>query len=182
VEVDETFVGGVEEGGGRRHVGKKTLVAVAAEIRDKAIGRIRLPRVRDSSADSLVGFIKQSVEPGSAIVSDGLPSYVGLPAAGYIHRPRVVQGSGKDAHRRLPRVHRVASLLKRWLLGTHHGRVERKYLPYYLEEFAFRFNRRTSRSRGLLFYRLAQQAVALRPVPLRRLVGGAPDPQLTGST
>jgi transposase-like protein len=182
VEVDETFVGGVEEGGGKRHVGKKALVAVAAEIRDKAIGRIRLRRVRDSSADSLVGFIKQSVEPGSVIVSDGLPSYVGLPAAGYIHRPRVVQGSGKDAHRLLPRVHRVASLLKRWLLGTHHGRVERKYLPYYLDEFAFRFNRRTSRSRGLLFYRLAQQAVALRPVPLRRLVGGAPDPQLAGPT
>jgi len=140
VEVDETFVGGVEEGGGRRHVGNKALVAVAAEIRDTAIGRVRLQRVRDSSADSLVGFVQQAVEPGSVVITDGLPSYAGLPAAGYVHRPRVVQGSGKTADTLLPRVHRVASLLKRWLLGTHQGRVERKHLPYYLDEFTFRFH------------------------------------------
>lgn len=172
VEVDETFVGGVEEGSGRRHVGKKALVAVAAEIRGKAIGRIRLQRVRDSSADSLVGFVEAAVERGSAVVTDGLPSYLGLPGAGYVHRPRVVQGSGKAADTLLPRVHRVASLLKRWLLGTHQGRVERKHLPYYLDEFTFRFNRRASRYRGLLFYRLSQQAVAVPPVPYQRLVGG----------
>ena len=182
VEVDETFVGGVEEGGGRRHVGKKALVAVAAEIREAAVGRIRLQRVRDSSADSLVGFVQQAVEPGSVVVTDGLPSYVGLPAAGYLHRPRVILGSGKHADTLLPHVHLVASLLKRWLLGTHQGRVERKHLPYYLDEFTFRFNRRTSRSRGLLFYRLAQQAVALQPVPFCTLVGGAADPQRVGST
>ena len=171
VEVDETFVGGVEQSGGRRHVGKKALVAVAAEIRGKAIGRIRLQRVRDSSANSLVGFVKAAVEPGSVVVTDGWPSYLDLPGAGYIHRPRVVKGSGKAADTLLPRVHRVASLLKRWLLGTHQGRVERKHLPYYLDEFTFRFNRRTSRSRGSLFYRLAQQAVAAPPVPYQRLVG-----------
>lgn len=172
VEVDETFVGGVEEGGGRRHVGKKALVVVAAEVRGTAIGRIRLQRVQGSSADSLVGFVKAAVEPGSAVVTDGLPSYLGLPGAGYVHRARVVEGSGKAADTLLPRVHRVASLLKRWLLGTHQGRVERKHLPYYLDEFVFRFNRRTSRSRGLLFHRLSQQAVAVGPVPYRRLVGG----------
>lgn len=173
VEVDETFVGGVEEGGGRRHVGKKALVSIAAEVRGTAIGRIRLQRVQNSSEESLVEFVKTMIEPGSVVVTDGLPSYAQLIKAGYVHRPRVIAGSGKAAHTLLPRVHRVASLLKRWLLGTHQGRVERKHLPYYLDEFTFRFNRRTSGSRGLLFHHLAQQAVAIRPVPLRRLVEGA---------
>lgn len=182
VEVDETFVGGVEEGGGRRHVGKKALVAVAAQVDGKRIGRIRLAVVRDSSADSLVPFVKRSIAPGSTVITDGLPSYLSLEGAGYVHRQRVVQGSGKKADTLLPRVHRVASLLKRWLLGTHQGRVERKHLPYYLDEFAFRFNRRTSRSRGLLFYRLAQQSVAVQPMPFSRLVGGTANPQQGGVT
>ena len=173
VEVDETFIGGVEQGGGRRHVGKKALVAVAAEVRGAGTGRIRLQAVRDSSAESLVGFVKKTIEPGSVVVTDGLPSYLGLEAAGYAHRQRVVRGSGKEADALLPRVHRAASLLKRWLLGTHQGRVEHKHLPYYLDEFTFRFNRRTSRSRGLLFYRLAQQAVAIQPTPYRDLVTGS---------
>lgn len=172
IEVDETFLGGVEEGGGRRHIGKKALVAVAAEVRDNAIGRIRLACIRDSSADSLIPFVKHAVASGSVVITDGLPSYLGLEAAGYVHRQRVIRGSDQEAHTLLPRVHRVASLLKRWLLGTHQGRVERNHLPYYLDEFTFRFNRRTSRSRGLLFYRLAQQAVALAPVPYSQLVGG----------
>lgn len=177
IEVDETFVGGVEEGGGRRHVGKKALVAIAAQVDGMRIGRIRLAVVRDSSADSLVPFVKRSIAPGSVVITDGLPSYLGLQAAGYLHRQRVVRGSGQEADTLLPRVHRVASLLKRWLLGTHQGRVERSHLPYYLDEFTFRFNRRNSRSRGLLFYRLAQQAVAVEPVPFSQLVGGAPKPQ-----
>ncbi len=153
-------------------MGKKALVAVAAEVRGTGTGRIRLRRVQDSSAESLVGFVKKAIEPGSVVVTDGLPSYLGLEAAGYAHRQRVVRGSGKKADSLLPRVHRVASLLKRWLLGTHQGRVERKHLPYYLDEFTFRFNRRTSRSRGLLFYRLAQQAVAIQSTPYRDLVTG----------
>jgi transposase-like protein len=174
VEVDETFVGGVEEGGGRRHIGKKALVTIAAQVDRKGIGRIRMAVVRDSSAESLIPFIRQSIAPGSTVITDGLPSYLGLKEAGYGHEKRVIQGSGKGADALLPRVHRVAALLKRWLLGTHQGRVERSHLPYYLDEFTFRFNRRTSRSRGLLFYRLAQQAVALAPVPYQRLVGGRP--------
>lgn len=172
VEVDETFVGGVEQGGGRRHVGKKALVGIAAQADGKAIGRIRMAVVRDSSSESLMPFVRQSIAPGSTVITDGLPSYLGLKDAGYVHQKRVIQGSGKEADTLLPRVHRVASLLKRWLMGTHQGRVERAHLPYYLDEFTFRFNRRTSRSRGLLFYRLAQQAVALSPVPYQRLVGG----------
>jgi transposase-like protein/ribosomal protein L40E len=176
VEVDETFVGGVEEGGGRRHVGKKAIVAIAAEIRGRGMGRIRMKRVRDSSEESLVtGFIKEAIEPGAVVVTDGLPTYRTVEKAGYVHRQKV-QGGDKNAPILFPRVHRVASLLKRWLLGTHQGRVERKHLPYYLDEFVFRFNRRTSRSRGLLFYRLMQQAVALAPIPYRALVGGKGNP------
>lgn len=172
IEVDETFVGGVEEGGGRRHIGKKALVAIAAQVDGKGIGRIRLATVRDSSADSLEPFVKQSIAPGSVVITDGLPSYLGLKSAGYVHRQRVVRGSSKEADTLLPRVHRVAALLKRWLLGTHQGRVERQHLPYYLDEFTFRFNRRTSRSRGLLFYRLIGQAVRLGPFRLQDLLGG----------
>lgn len=174
VEVDETFVGGVEEGGGRRHIGKKALVAVAAEVRGAAIGRIRLQRVLDSSEESLMPFVRSAVAPGSVVVTDGFPSYSQLRKAGYVHRPRVVGGSAKALDRILPRVHRVASLLKRWLLGTHQGRVDRKHLPYYLDEFTFRFNRRTSGSRGLLFHRLAQQAMAIGPMPHAKLVAAEP--------
>ena len=176
VEVDETFVGGVEEGGGRRHVGRKALVVIAAEIRGRGMGRIRMKRVRDSSEESLVSdFIREAVEPGATVVTDGLPTYRTVEKAGYTHLAKV-QGGDKNAPVLFPRVHRVASLLKRWLLGTHQGRVERKHLPYYLDEFVFRFNRRSSRSRGLLFFRLMQQAVALKPIAYRDLVGGRPLP------
>jgi transposase-like protein len=184
VEIDETFIGGVEEGGGRRHVGKKALVVIAAEIRGRATGRIRLQVVRDSSAASLLPFVRQAVAPGSLVVTDGLATYGALPHAGYVHQRKVVRGSGDDADMLLPRVHRVASLLKRWLLGTHQGRVERSHLPYYLDEFTFRFNRRASRHRGMLFYRLLQQALAVDPAPYGRLVGGSknPAPQGVGPT
>lgn len=165
VEVDETFVGGVEEGGGRRHIGSKALVAIAAEIRGGNIGRIRMKRIPDASADTLMNFARESVAKGSAIVSDGLQSYRSLPEAGYRHRRRVIEGSGKHAHVVLPRVHRVASLLKRWLLGTHQGAVSREHLDYYLDEFTFRFNRRNSQHRGKLFYRLVQQTMAVDPAP-----------------
>jgi len=151
VEVDETFVGGVEPGGGRRHLGKKALVAVAAEVRGPAIGRIRLRRVSDSSADSLLRFVEEAVTPGTVVITDGLQSYRGLPEVGYRHDRRVLLGSGESAEAVLPRVHRVASLLKRWLLGTHQGAVSREHLDDYLDEFTFRFNRRTSRHRGKLF-------------------------------
>ena len=172
IEVDETFVGGVEAGGGRRHLGTKALVVIAAQVNGKGIGRIRLRSIPDASSQSLHAFVKEAIEPGSTAITDGWEGYEGLKGIGYKHKPRIISGSGKTASTLLPRVHRVASLLKRWLLGTHQGRVERTHLPYYLDEYTFRFNRRSSRSRGLLFYRLAQQAVALHPIPYQRLVGG----------
>jgi transposase-like protein/ribosomal protein L37AE/L43A len=177
VEVDETFVGGVEVGGGRRHIGKKALVVIAAEVRGRATGRIRMRRVADSSAASLLLFIDEAVARGAAVITDGLQSYRGLPALGYQHDRRVLLGSGEFAEAVLPRVHRVASLLKRWLLGTHQGAISREHLDYYLDEFTFRFNRRTSRHRGKLFFRLVEQAVAVDPVPYAAMVKGVRGPQ-----
>jgi len=177
VEVDETFVGGVESGGGRRHVGKKALVVIAAEVRGRAIGRIRMQRVADSSAESLLPLVQEAVGPGTVVITDGLQSYRALPDLGYRHDRRVLLGSGESAHAVLPRVHRVAALLKRWLLGTHQGAVSREHLDDYLDEFTFRFNRRTSRDRGKLFYRLLEQAVAVDPVPYAAMVKGLRGPK-----
>jgi transposase-like protein/ribosomal protein L37AE/L43A len=172
VEVDETIVGGLETGGGRRHLGKKALVIVAAEVRGRATGRIRMRRVLDASAERLLPFVKDSVQLRSTVITDGFPSYVTLPELGYRHDRRVILGSGDSAEAVLPRVHRVASLLKRWLLGTHQGGVSRAHLDYYLDEFTFRFNRRSSRHRGKLFYRLLEQAALVEPVPYAAMVKG----------
>jgi transposase-like protein len=178
IEVDETFVGGVERGGGKRHVGKKALVIIAAELRGRAIGRIRLECIADSSTASVVPFVRRAVAEGATVHTDGWPSYRALEDEGYDHRPTVHRTSGESPDSLLPRVHRVASLLKRWLLGTHQGRVDRAQLPYYLDEFTFRFNRRASTHRGMLFYRLLQQAVAVDPAPYAALVRGSAHPNL----
>ncbi len=174
VEVDETFVGGVDAGGGRRHLGNKALVVIAAQADGKGIGRIRLRQVGDASAETLTPFVKDVVAPGSTVVTDGFSSYPALKDVGFKHKPRVVSTSTKTASTLLPRVHRVASLLKRWLLGTHQGAVSREHLAFYLDEFTFRFNRRRSVSRGKLFYRLVQQAVRVDPTPYAKMVGGKP--------
>jgi transposase-like protein len=171
VEVDETYLGGAEEGRHGRRTQKKAIVMVAAEERGRRIGRIRLRRVPDISSDSLLGFIDQSVQRGSTVRTDGLQSYKALPHHGYSHTIKVIGADKKRASEELPLVHRVASLLKRWVMGTHQGSVSHEHLDYYLAEFTFRFNRRTSASRGKLFYRLAQQAVQIDPQPYRRLVG-----------
>jgi transposase-like protein len=170
IEVDETYVGGVELGGGRRHLGNKALVVIAAQVDGNGIGRIRLSHVEDASADNLRPFMEGAIERGSIVITDGWQGYEWLQARGYRHKTRVISGSGKTASTLMPRVHRVASLLKRWLLGTHQGGVSRDHLEYYLDEFTFRFNRRTSKHRGKLFYRLLQQAVAAEPAPFRDLV------------
>jgi transposase-like protein len=173
VEVDETYVGGLEEGKRGRGIETKALVAVACEEDGKAIGRIRLRRIRDASAPALQAFIREAVEPGSVVHTHGWEGYTGLEARGYQHEVTVLRGSRQSGSELLPRVHRVASLLKRWLLGTHQGAVSVRHLDYYLDEFTFRFNRRRSRSRGKLFYRLLQQAVAVQPAPYKTLVRGA---------
>jgi transposase-like protein/ribosomal protein L37AE/L43A len=166
VEVDETYWGGQEEGVVGRLTQDKAMIVVAAEEDGTNIGRIRLRRVPDLTRDSLHGFIKDSVEPGSTIRTDGLVAYLGL--EGYAH-DRQVQRRQPEGEHLLPRVHRVVSLLKRWMMGTHQGAIAQDYLDYYLDEFTFRFNRRTSKSRGKLFYRLAEQAVQVDPAPFKVL-------------
>jgi len=178
VEVDETYVGGDEPGVRGRETHTKTPVAIAAEENGQGIGRIRLARIADVSADSLSPFVVEMIERGSVVHTDGWGGYIQVKDLGYEHKVTNISRSGKQAHETMPRVHRVASLLKRWLLGTHQGAVSPEHLDYYLDEFTFRFNRRNSTRRGLLFYRLLEQAVETAPAPYERLVGGALDPKI----
>ena len=165
VEVDETFVGGPKPGKRGRGAEGKTLVLVAAQQDGKRIGRIRLRRITDASGPTLQAAIEGMIAPGSRVRTDGWVGYNGLEAGGYSHE--VVRQEITVGDNLLPLANRVASLLKRWLLGTHQGAVRPSHLDYYLDEFTFRFNRRTSRSRGKLFDRLVQQAMMLHPVPAR---------------
>lgn len=179
VEVDEAYVGGEEKNVDGRHTERKSIVLVAAEEDGTGIGRIRPARIPDCKKRTLHQFIQDAVEKGSTVHTDGYPAYGGLDKLGYRHDATALihQKDSAAASQLLPRVHRIASLLKRWLLGTHQGAVRPEHLDYYLDEFAFRFNRRTSRSRGKLFYRLLQQAVQVDPVPYQSLVGGSTNPQ-----
>ena len=170
VEVDETYVGGAEEGLRGRQTQKKALVAIAAEEDGAGIGRIRMKRIRGAYKQQLHGFIQEAVEPDSTIHTDGWEGYVGLEALGYRHEYDFLAGSSQSASELLPHVHRVAALLKRWLIGTHQGAVSREHLDYYLDEYTFRFNRRRSRHRGKLFYRLVQQAATVGPTTYSEMV------------
>jgi transposase-like protein/DNA-directed RNA polymerase subunit RPC12/RpoP len=167
----ETLIGGKEEGVRGRQTHSKMLVVIAAQVRGTGIGRIRMRHISDASAASLVPFIQDAIEPGSTIITDGWGSYAAVNTLGYGHQVKVLRGKGKDAATRLlSRVHRVAGLVKRWILGTHQGSVSPDHLDYYLDEYTFRFNRRTSRNRGKLFYRLVQQAAQVDPVTYKEIV------------
>lgn len=167
VEVDETYWGAEESGVRGRQSVRKALIIVAAQADGKGIGRIRLRHIPDSKRATLHGFIVAAIEPGSTVIGDGLQAYREL--EGYVHDRQIQQHQPAAAAPLWPRVHRVISLLKRWLLGTHQGAIAREYLQDYLDEFTFRFNRRKSASRGKLFFRLAEQAVQVSPVPFDSL-------------
>jgi transposase-like protein len=177
VEVDETYIGGEELGlRGGRAKGKKALVAVAVErIEPRGFGRARMAPLADTSAASLRGFLVDNVEPGATVITDGLQSYRPAVIRPYIH-DRLVGAAGPEASKLLPGVHTVSSLAKRWLLGTHQGAVDEAHLASYLNEFVFRFNRRRSRSRGLVFYRVLELATAHEPVRYRDLIAN-PEPR-----
>jgi transposase-like protein/predicted RNA-binding Zn-ribbon protein involved in translation (DUF1610 family) len=169
VEIDEALIGGL--GGARgRSTKRKALIIVAAEEVGRGIGRVRMRRIPDASAATLQAFIDETIERGSHIHTDGWDGYERVRSSGYQHDVSFLRGHHELASPLLPRVHRVVSLLKRWLLGTHQGAVTHAHLDYYLDEFTFRFNRRRSRHRGKLFFRLAQQAMAVQPAPYRDLV------------
>lgn len=169
VEVDETYIGGQEPGlSGGRAKGKKVLTGIAVEIKEpKGYGRCRMAPLVDASGTSLHAFVTDHVEPGATVITDGWPGYRGLEKLGYRHEPRsqrAARARGENAGELLPAVHRLASLAKRWLLGTHQGSVDDAHLPNYLNEFVFRFNRRRSRSPGMVFYRVLELAVRHDPV------------------
>lgn len=175
VEVDETYIGGEEQGlPGGRAKGKKSLVGVAVELKQlRGYGRCRMVILRDGSRASLHPFVTGHVEPGATVITDAWQGYSGISKLGYTHEPRsqrAARARGEDPGELLPGVHRVASLVKRWLLGTHQGSVGEAHLQSYLNEFLFRFNRRRSRSRGLVFFRVLELAVAHDPVRYRDLV------------
>jgi transposase-like protein len=173
IEVDETYIGGEKPGKRGLGAGGKALVMVAAQENEGHIGRIRLCRVPDASAESLSQAVQDTVEPGSMVRTDGWGGYGQLTSLGYVHA--VVRETSEVGENLLPLAHRAASLLKRWLLGTHQGAVRASHLDFYLDEFTFRFNRRTSGSRGKLFYRLVQQAVQVQPVKGNDLRGRCPN-------
>lgn len=142
---------------------------MAIEGEDGKLGRVRFQCAPAADAEHIEQFARDYVEPGSHVVTDGLPSYGGLPSLGFIHRPYVLSSGGENAGKELDHVHLAVSLLKRWLLGTHQGAATPNRLQAYLDEFAFRFNRRLSTHRGKLFYRLIQQSVTLRPKGVKEL-------------
>lgn len=177
VEVDETYIGGQEAGlPGGRAKGKKVLTGIAVEIKEpKGYGRCRMAPLSDASSASLHSFVTDHVEPGSTVITDGWQGYQGLSRRGYCHEPHsqsAARARGEDPSKLLPAVHRVASLSKRWLLGTHQGSVDNAHLPSYLNEFVFRFNRRHSRSRGMVFFRVLELAVGHDPVRYADIIAG----------
>lgn len=163
VEVDEVLVGGKTPGKRGRGAEGKSLVAIAVEVKGRKTGRVRLAKIPDATSKSLKGFIEKNIDCSSTIITDEWPSYSNLEKMGYTHKIQksIVKEAGEEI---LPNVHRIASLLKRWLLGTHQSYLNKNKLEYYLDEYVFRYNRRTSTSRGLLFTRLIEQAIVSTPV------------------
>jgi transposase-like protein len=179
IEVDETYIGGSKKGKPGRGALGKTIVAIAVEVlptgersHRSSSGRIRLARIPNVKRDTLTDFAASVAEPGSVIYTDFWLGYDNLPSAGFIHIPTNISEDGDPGHVAMPRVHRVASLLKRWLLGTHQGGISARQIDYYLDEFVFRFNRRHSASRGLLFARLLELAVQVDPVRGKEIIAG----------
>ena len=186
VQVDDAYLGGYRPGlpGRRQGGGNKDLLLVAVEERGAGAGRVRLAMAAAHTQADFTALVQAHVAPGSTVRTDGLSSYDELREKGYDHQPTVIGQPQERALELFPHVHRVISLLKRWLLGTHQGAVETKYLPRYLEEFEFRFNRRGAAHRTLLFQRLLETAMHTRAQPYWRLIGrSAPhQPLAVGAT
>ena len=176
VEVDETYIGGEENDGKRgRGTDNKSLVVIGIELLEgkNQLGRVRMKVVPDASKDSLQSFIKENVEPGSTVITDGWSSYASIGKSGYTHVvPKKFEVA--DKNNLMPHVHMVVSLLKRWLLGTHQGAVQEIHLQAYLDEYVFRFNRRKSANRGLLFCRLLESAMHVSPTTQDEFLGHNP--------
>jgi len=169
IEIDEAFIGGKQSGGKRgRGTDNKVLIVVAVEKDGNKIGRIRLGVIKDASSESLFEFIQNSAERGSTVITDGWKSYKGLTELGYYHK--ITERVKGEEDKMLPKAHLVVSLLKRWIMGTLQGSVSDQHIAYYLDEYTFRFNRRTSSNRGMLFYHLLEQAVEMKPLTYNNII------------
>jgi transposase-like protein len=169
VEIDETFVGGVSEGKRGRGAENKSLVIIAVEVLPKGTGRVRIGIVQDATGKNILKFVKNNIEMGTTIITDGWTGYAQLERRGYTHiKYRQVVALGNEEM--LPNVHRIAALLKRWLLGTHQNYASHARLQKYLDEFTFRYNRRKSNSRGLLFHRMIEQAISREPILSKNVI------------
>jgi transposase-like protein len=169
VEVDESYVGARHRGVGGRQLAGKAIVAIAVQG-DSVPERVRIKRISDVTRDTLSGFVLDNVARRTEVRTDAWTGYDDIGRYRYMHVVTNLSASGDPAHIALPHVHIVASLLKRWILGTHQGSISHHQLDYYLDEFTFRFNRRNARHRGLLFYRLLQGAIATEPRPYKNLI------------
>jgi transposase-like protein len=171
VEVDEAFYGGVKKGKRGRGADGKALLFIATEDNDGVPGRVRLVQIWNASAESLTAALNNTVEPGSIVRTDGWKGYAGIKSKGYQHEI-ISKENAELSENLLPMAHLNISLFKRWILGTHQGAIGHDHIGYYLDEFTFRFNRRRSEARGLLFQRLVENAMQVDPVPEELLVGG----------
>jgi len=169
VEVDETLIGGVASGKRGRGAENKVIVVIAVELDDKKLGRCRMGIIPDSSSNSLHAFIAENIEQGSTLITDSWNGYNSIETKGFARQIHVQKGE-IDENKLLPHVHTIAGLLKRWLLGTHQGAIDKKHLQSYLDEYVFRFNRRKSAERGLLFYRLIESATHTKTLTYNELV------------
>jgi transposase-like protein len=169
VEIDEAFIGGVRSGKRGRGAEGKELIVVAAECSgEKRVGRIRIQRIPDASAETLESFITANIMKKSTVHTDGWKSYNNVEKLGYKYLPR--KSATVHPDELLPRINIATALLKRWLLGTLHGRLDPKHMDSYFEEFVFRFNRRTSKVRGLLFQRVLENSLRVQPAPYKKII------------
>jgi transposase-like protein len=183
VEVDEGYIGGVLEGGKRgRGSENKQLVAIAVQLekipgdnpnrptlRDYRLSKIRAKHIPNASKPELHSFIKENIASGSTIIRDGWAGYSGIDDEGYCSEVIKVSKATTEEEK-LPHVHLAISLINRWILGTYQGNIDEYNLQTYLEEFAFRFNRKTSHCRGWLFYRMVQGVLSTKPHPYENLL------------
>ena len=173
VEVDETLIGGAKQGGKRGRGTSNAVVAIAVELMEPmGFGRIRMRHIENASGTNLNAFVCDAIAKGATVHTDGWTGYNGLSGLGYEHKRTILASSGDPAHVSMPGVHRIASLLKRWILGTHQGSVVPEHLQSYLEEFTFRFNRRNSKNRGFVFFRLMEQVVSTKPITVADVTSG----------
>ena len=173
VEFDTFYLGGKTRGYKKGAYENKLTLAVAVEVRGRGCGRMRLMVLKDLLTETQVNAVEELIETKSLIITDGFAGFSHLKEKGFRHKaypPSKRQDDNPESDSQLPRVHRVISLIKRWHLATLQGRMSKKHSEAYLEEFVFRFNRRTSLSRGLLFLRILQNAILLQPTTYETLV------------